>query len=635
MSWAFPDAHKGLPQSAVLSLAALGVVFGDIGTSPMYALHAAFGANVRDITPDHVRGVLSLVFWALLLVVGLKYIIIVMRADNSGEGGVMSLLARAIGSDHGAIKSRRRTGLIVAAVCGAALMYGDGVITPAISVLAAVEGVAVFAPQHADWVLPIAVAVVLVVFLMQRAGSGLLGVVLGPIMLLWFAAIALIGLLQIINTPMVLRSLSPEWAVHLFQRDPGGAFVLMGAIVLVITGTEAMFADMGHFGRRSIARAWWWVVMPALLLSYLGQGAAALAAGDHMDEVIAHPFWAAVPGGLVLPMTVLATVAALIAAQAVITGGFSLTRQLIQQRLLPPVRVRHTSQDVEGQVFLPAINRIMCVLVVLVMVGFRSSAALADAYGLAVSGMFLVTTLLFCVVARRQWRWSLPLVGLFLLCFLAIDRVFVIANAEKFLTGGWLPLAIASVVLLVVWTWRRGTNVLRAGRLEDGLHVEAFLEHAASTSTRWEVGTGIFLTGDPAQAPVALRKLHRHTNVLPDTLVLLHIRTLSVPYVPKASQVGVKQLDEHVWRVVCRLGWRDTIDVPDLVRRAAEQGIDLDMKSLTYWTRREGVGAARHKHIAVWQRGLLNFLLQTSPSSADLLGLPGRRTMEIVVRGKV
>jgi KUP system potassium uptake protein len=322
------------------------------------------------------------------------------------------------------------------AVLGAALLYGDGLITPAISVLSAVEGLAIYAPEAKDWVLPISMIIVALIFLMQRLGSGLLGVVLGPVMLVWFLSLAAIGIAQIVQTPIILRSLSPLWAIELFISRPVGAFILMGAIVLVVTGTEAMFADMGHFGRRAIARVWWWIVLPSLLLSYLGQGAAVLSAGKGMADAAGHPFYAAVPAGLVLPMTILATLAAVIAAQAVITGAFSLTRQIIQQRLLPPVRVRHTSHQVEGQVFLPAVNRLMLVGCLAIMFGFKNSAALADAYGLAVSGMFVVTTLLLSVVLRRRFAWSWWALVPVILFFGLIDLVFLTSNAAKFMTGG-------------------------------------------------------------------------------------------------------------------------------------------------------------------------------------------------------
>ncbi|MCH2135642.1 MAG: KUP/HAK/KT family potassium transporter [Phycisphaerales bacterium] len=635
MAWRVEGSKGLMPEQAALSLAALGIVFGDIGTSPLYALQVAFGTEGLAITEDHVRGVLSLVFWSLLLIVGIKYVVLVMRADHGGEGGVMALLAQALDSDAGGPRRRATPWLIALAVIGATLLYGDGVITPAISVLSAVEGVAVYAPEAKDAVLPIALGVVTIVFILQRFGTGMLGVVLGPVMLLWFLAIAAIGVHQIIHNPSVLRSLSPVWAFRLWGEDPVQAFVLMGAIVLCITGTEAMFADMGHFGRRAIARAWWWIVLPSLLLNYLGQGAAVLAAGSHdMVEMAGHPFYASVPSALLMPVTILATIAAVIAAQAVITGAFSLTRQIIQQRLFPPVRVKHTSHHVEGQVYLPAVNRLMFIGCIAIMVGFQTSEALADAYGLAVSGMFIVTSILLTVILRRRFRWSwwalIPVMGFFLL----VDVVFLSSNANKFLTGGWLPLSIAAVIIVVIWTWRRGNAALQRGRLEDGLSIDKFIELLSQSETTWAHGTAVFLSGDPGMTPTSLRKLHRHMPVLPDTIVLMHVRVLAVPYVPEASQVSVQQLDEHIWRLICRIGWRDDISIPDLVRRAGEHDLPVDARATTYWTRREGVGGSRQAGLPLWQRSLLQFLLQTSPSSADLFNLPPRRTMEIVVRGR-
>ena len=633
MAWGQPDVRSTASPTAALSLAALGIVFGDIGTSPLYALQAAFGSEGLATTPEDIRGVLSLVFWALVLVVGLKYVILVMRADHGGEGGVMALLAQCLDTDSTGTRKRSMRLFMVLAVLGAALLYGDGVITPAISVLSAVEGLAVYAPQASDWVLPVAMVIVALIFLMQRFGSGMLGAVLGPVMVLWFLSIAAIGILQIVQTPVILRSLSPIWAIELFASRPTTAFFLMGAIVLVITGTEAMFADMGHFGRRAIARVWWWVVLPSLLLSYMGQGAAVLSAGSEMANAAKHPFYAAVPDGLVLPMTILATLAAVIAAQAVITGAFSLTRQIIQQRLLPPVRIRHTSHHVEGQVFLPAVNRLMLVCCLAIMIGFQTSAALASAYGLAVSGMFVVTTTLLSVVLRRRFGWKWWQLSPVILFFGAIDLVFLTSNADKFLAGGWLPLSIAAAIILVIWTWRRGTVALQRGRLEDGLRVLSFVELLANDQTSYAPGTAVFLSGAPEMTPIALRKIHRHIRVLPETVVLLHIRVLAVPYVPTPSQVSVNQLNEHIWQCTCRMGWRDETQIPELVRRAAEMGVPIEAKATTYWTRREGVGGARQAGLPAWQRALLQFLLQTSPTAADLFNLPGRRTMEIVVRG--
>jgi len=635
MAWLAEGPKANMAPRAALSLAALGIVFGDIGTSPLYAMQAALGTDGLAITGDHVRGVLSLVFWALLLVVGLKYVLLVMRADHGGEGGVMALLTQVLGSDADAPKRKATPWLIGLAVVGAALLYGDGLITPAISVLSAVEGVALYAPEAKDWVLPISIAVVVIVFVLQRFGSGMLGVVLGPVMLLWFAAIAAVGLYQIVAEPTVLHSLSPLWAIRLWTEDPMQAFLLMGAIVLCITGTEAMFADMGHFGRPAIARAWWWIVLPSLLISYLGQGAIMLdASAQDIASRAASPFYAAVPDGLLLPMTILATIAAIIAAQAVITGAFSLTRQIIQQRLLPPVRVRHTSHHVEGQVYLPAVNRLMLIGCVAIMIGFRTSAALAGAYGLAVSGMFVVTTIMLAVILHKRfkWRWwtIAPVIGFFML----IDVLFFTSNANKFMAGGWLPLLIAALIITVIWTWRRGSLALQRGRLEDGLKVDKFIEHLAEGGTSFAPGTAIFLSGDPDVTPIALRKLQRHMPVLPDTIVLMHLRVLAVPYVPENSRLAVQQLDDHVWRLICRMGWRDDVSIPDLVRAAAENGLPVDSKATTFWTRREGVGGGRQAGLPVWQRSLLQFLLQTSPSAADLFDLPPRRTMEIVVRGR-
>ena len=469
-------AHRK-PATSVLALGALGVVFGDIGTSPLYAFRACLRAVGTDVPePATILGILSIIVWALMLVIGLKYISLVLRADNGGEGGIMALLAVATGQRSAAAgdsePTRRRGWMLWLALAAAALLYGDGIITPAISVLGALEGLAVQHLPHehqSKWIILVALVIVTLLFSMQRFGSGGIGKIAGPIMLLWFLAIGAAGLYRVMETPEVLQALSPLWGLELMYSNPVLAFVLLGAVVLCVTGGEALYADMGHFGRRAIAMGWWLVACPGLLLSYLGQGAVALK----MKGDVTNVFFATVPPSLLLPMVILATVAAVLASQAIISGVFSVTRQLAQRGLLPPLRVIHTS-PVEGQIFLPGMNKMLFAACFLMVLIFQSSTALASAYGLAVTGVMLVTTFFFILVARSQWRWRwwawIP-IALLLLC---IDLSLFASSVLKVPSGGWLPLVVAGFVLLMCLTWRRGSQLVEQGRFEDGLPVEHF-----------------------------------------------------------------------------------------------------------------------------------------------------------------
>jgi KUP system potassium uptake protein len=625
------------PKTPILAIGALGVVFGDIGTSPLYAFRACLAVLAPDV-PTHadVLGILSIIVWSLMLVIGLKYVTLVLRADNGGEGGILALLALATGQqrvpESGESQPAANRGwLLWVALIGAALLYGDGMITPAISVLGALEGLSLeHLPQahHSKWIVVAALVIVTIFFSIQRFGSGGIGKVAGPIMLLWFLAIGAAGLYRVLDTPEVLRAISPLWAIELIGSQPLLAFLLLGAVVLCVTGGEALYADMGHFGRRAIALSWWLVACPGLLLSYFGQGAIVL----EMNGKVENPFFASVPSGLLLPMVVLATVAAVIASQAIISGVFSMTRQLSQRGLLPSMRVIHTS-PVEGQIFLPGVNKMLFVATFLMVVMFQSSAALASAYGLAVTGVMLVTTMLFAIVARTRWHWGwwimIPVIGLLLF----IDLCFFSSSVLKIPNGGWLPLLVAGCVMLLCLTWFKGIRLVNQGRFEDGLPVDKLMEQLADGSIGRVDGTGVFLGRALGTTPATIRKIVRHLSVLPDTIVILHIQFLPVPRVPFQHRMRLESLDQGIWQIRARFGYMQAIDIQDLMRDMSSRGVPTEPETTTFWIRRDlVVPAASYKRMTRWRGALFGWMLRNASFMPDMLELPPRRTIEIGMR---
>lgn len=618
--------------TSLLALGAIGVVFGDIGTSPLYALRAtleiAGGVQTAEM---HVMGALSLMVWGLLIIIGAKYIALVMRADNGGEGGLLSLLALASTQDGEPDVKRCRL-IFWLALLGAALLYGDGIITPAISVLSAMGGLAsesaatVTVQPH--WILVASAFIVLAIFMMQRLGSGVLGWLMGPLMLGWFVLIGVLGAQQIIETPAVLGALSPWHAVELVAHSPLTAFLMLGGIVLCITGGEALYADMGHFGRRAITLAWWVVVCPSLLLAYFGQGAAILVS----SEAAENPFFALAPESFRVPLVVIATIAAIIASQAIISGVFSMTRQLTQQGLLPPMRVVHTS-NVEGQIYLPGINLLMAIACILVVLLFGTADRLASAYGLAVTGVMVLTTCLFAVVARRRWKWSWWYLGPLVAVLLFIELTLLASNLLKIPSGGWMPLAVAVFILAIVATWRRGLYLVNRGRLEDGLPLDRFVESLDDHAIERCPGTGVFFGRETGITPVTVRKLHRHMPVLPETLIIVHLHASGVPRVSHQHRLRLESLSNGVWKATVRFGYLQKADLPGMMQDAIERGVPADLKTMTYWVRRDQVALATDHHgMARWRVAVFAYLLRNATVLPDLLDLPPRRTVEIGMR---
>ena len=586
-----------------------------------------FAANNQAVTPDEtgVYGVISLVFWAITIVVSVKYVTFIMRADNQGEGGIMALIALLEGVS---LRGRAaKAALVALGIFGAALFYGDGMITPAISVLSAVEGIQVAAPSLDSLVLPITLAVLTVLFSIQRFGTGVVGRLFGPVMAVWFGVLALAGAVEVIQSPAILKALSPTYGIAFFLDQGGIAFLALGSVVLAVTGAEALYADMGHFGRPPISRAWFVLVFPALTLNYMGQGALILGSPRAID----NPFFLLFPDWARVPMVVLATAAAVIASQAVISGAFSVTRQAVRLGFLPRLRVRHTSQA-EGQIYAPAINALLFVAVVTLVLGFGSSERLASAYGIAVTGTLAIDTVLFFVVVRMLWKKPLWLVLLGAVAFLTVDLGFFAANLHKVVDGGWFPLLLAFVVFTLLITWRRGREMVTARRGEAEGRLRDFVEemHGMEPAVFRAPGTGVFLTAGKETTPLALRENVDHNHVLHERVLIVSVETQRVPHVARSERVVVDDLgykDDGILHVNISYGFQDEQDVPGALRQAAEQDleVELDLDEATYFisqitlVRGDGPGMSR------WRKKLFLGLSRTSTSPVEFFCLPEHR----------
>ncbi|MGS1013883.1 potassium transporter Kup [Rhodanobacter sp. UC4450_H17] len=609
---------------AALALGAVGVVYGDIGTSPLYTLKEVFGEHGVPVTPANVLGALSLVFWSLIIVVSIKYVLFIMRADNNGEGGIMALLALAQRSARDV--PYLRMGLIVLGLFGAALFYGDGVITPAISVLSAVEGLKVAAPGLEPWVLPITVGVIIGLLWLQKHGTHRIGAVFGPVCVIWFISIAGLGVLGIARHPEVLRALSPTYGIDFFLRNHAEAFFALGAVVLAVTGTEALYADMGHFGRRPIQLAWFNFVLPALVLNYFGQGALIL----HDPAAVANPFYHLVPRFMLYPMIALATTATVVASQAVISGAFSMTREAMQLGYMPRMRVVHTSSEMAGQIYVPWINRILLILIVAAVLGFRSSDNLGAAYGIAVTGTMVTTTLLALVVARYQWRWRLPAVIATGTALLTVDVAFFSANLVKVEHGGWFPLALGLCVFAVMTTWRRGRELVVREIQQGGVALAPFIRNLADHPLVRVPGTAVFLTANAEAIPSSLLHNLKHNKVLHERNVLLTVETLDTPRAEPPERLEWTALGQGFTRLRLRFGFSEDPDMPLRLAQCGHHGLPFDMMDTTFFLSRETVVAGRHAHgMAAWRDRLFAFMAHNALSATAFFRIPGNRRIEL------
>ena len=612
-----------------LTVGALGVVFGDIGTSPLYAMQAVFLTEGLKADENHVYGIISLVFWSITIIVSIKYVTVIMRADNEGEGGIMALIALV----QSALSPRRtrRAVLVALGIFGAALFYGDGMITPAISVLSAVEGLKVATPALESWVVPIALVVLAALFAIQRFGPKAVGRLFGPVMGLWFTILAVAGLFQVVRSPAILRALSPVYGIEFFAQNGLVAFLALGAVVLAVTGAEALYADMGHFGWPAIRRAWFFFVFPALTLNYLGQGALILAD----PQAVANPFFLLMPSWALLPLVVLATVATVIASQAVISGAFSVTRQAVALGFLPKLRIRHTS-NAEGQVYVPAVNAVLFVAVVGLVLGFETSTRLASAYGIAVTGTLAIDTILFFVVVRTLWHKPLWLVVSGAAAFLVVDLAFFGANLPKVIHGGWFPLALALVMFTLLTTWQRGQALVTAKRAEtDGL-LEDFVERIRTMDppVYRAPGTAVCLTSGKGTMPLALRENFEHNNVVHEAVVVVSVETLKVAHVHPDEQVAVDDLgyhDDGIMHVSVQCGFQDEHNVPDALRRAVAIGLEceIDIDNATYFVSRITIVCGDAPGMSTWRKKLFLAMANTATNPVEIFGLPEHRIVTV------
>ncbi|MCW5836290.1 MAG: KUP/HAK/KT family potassium transporter [Labilithrix sp.] len=617
------------PPKVGLALGALGVVYGDIGTNPLYALQDAFGgADALARTPANLFGVLSLVFWSLVLVISVKYLTFVMRTSNEGEGGILALLALVPKEKPaGATVAERPAWIALLVLFGAALLYGDGVITPSISVLAAVEGLKTAAPATAKAVVPLTIAILVALFTAQKHGTRRIGSVFGPVMLVWFVSIALLGARQIVVEPRVLVALDPRWALSLLWNEPGHVAHVLGAVVLTIAGGEALYADMGHFGRRPIQLAWYGLVLPSLLLAYLGQGAHLLRADlpPHTST-----FFAIVPSSLVVPMVLLATAATVIASQALISGAYSLTNQAVELGYFPRVRIVHTSAEQIGQTYVPVVNGVMMVACVALVAGFGASSRLAAAYGLAVSGTMAITSIAYFVVLRRRFGRPLVLSALLVGAFLVVDLGFFGANLSKFFAGGWVPVGLGVAVYLLMTTWTKGRHLLARTMADRYLPLEAFVADVGASGVARVRGTGVFMTAHVGGTPHALLHHFKHNQVLHDQVVVLHVVTTGAPFVSGQERVSVRAFDNGVFSVLVTTGFFERPNVPEHLAACAPLGLVVDPARTTYYLGHETlVPSKKKKGMMTWRKQLFAFETRNAQSAPLYFGLPPNRVVEL------
>lgn len=607
-----------------ITLAALGVVFGDIGTSPLYALKECFhAANDIAITKESVLGILSIIFWSIMLIISFKYVMVIMRADNNGEGGIMALLA--LNLRRAGLNRNHKLTLVALGFIGASLFFGDGIITPAISVLSAIEGLSIAAPVFTPYLVPLAIGILTALFLVQRQGSAVMGKLFGPITLVWFLVLGLLGLLSIIKSPFVLAMVSPHWAFWFIVHHPLIAFFTMSAVVLTITGGEALYADMGHFGRMPIRLAWFIIVLPCLLLNYAGQGALLL----RDPSTITNPFYLLVPSWALYPMIVLATIAAVIASQAVITGVFSMTRQAIQLGYLPRLAIRHTSESEQGQIYVPFLNWLLFVSIVILILLFENSTNLAAAYGVAVTLTMLCDTILVGALVYGIWKWKTWKVALFIVPFIILDLILVSATSLKILAGGWVPMAIAAVVFVLMMTWKRGREIMFSRLQRDTLPLDIFIK-SLGAAPNIVSGTAVFMTSSPNVVPHALLHNLKHNKVLHQRNILMTIRTRDVPYVDPEQRIEAEQLDDRFIRVKAFYGFKEQPDAP----QALEQALGLldqsyDTMTTSFFVSRERLVHTVGEGMAPWREKLFISMQRNTSSASDFFQIPPNRVVEM------
>ena len=605
----------------VLTLAALGVVYGDIGTSPLYTLKECFGPHLGlEVNHDNVLGILSLIMWGLILVVSLKYLSFVLRADNRGEGGILTLqaLVRQCVGPKGWF-------LLALGLMGGGFFYGEVVITPAISVLSAVEGLEVITPAFKPYVLPISIGVLSALFLIQKHGTASVGRLFGPVMMLWFAALGALGVNGIMDNPEVLSALNPAWGIAFLMEHKLIGFLALGSVVLALTGAEALYADMGHFGAKPIRMAWFFYVLPGLMLNYFGQGANLLA----NPEARSNPFYHLAPEWALLPMVVLATCATVIASQAVISGVFSLTRQAVQMGYLPRMEITHTSDREIGQIYIPLVNWALLASVIAVVVLFKDSSSLAGAYGISVTGTMVITSILACTIALRSWKWPVWVMAPLLTGLLIIDVPLFAANMVKILHGGWLPLLIGIIAFILMSTWKQGRKLLMQRLNEMAIPLEGFIENMETYSPDRVQGTSVFLTNSTHGVPHALMHNLKHNKVLHERVVLMTIRTEEVPYVEEEKRIEIQQLSKSFWRVMAYYGFKETPSVQEVLDLCEKQNMHFELMDTSFFLSRETLIQTEREGMAPWREKLFVWMSRNAMRATDFFQIPSNRVVEM------
>ena len=611
--------------SLALMMAAIGVVFGDIGTSPLYALKECFSPEHGiPFSADAVYGVISMVFWAFAIVVSLKYVLFVMRANNNGEGGILALMALALRTAPAG--SKRAFLIIMSGVFGACMFYGDAIITPAISVLSAVEGMEVISPDFTRYVLPTTILILILLFFIQKTGTAVVGNLFGPVMLVWFAVIGLMGLNQVVQNPAIFAAVNPLYAVRFMQENALQGFIVLGAVFLVLTGAEALYADMGHFGAKPIRMGWFFVVMPCLILNYFGQGAMFL----NNPEAIQNPFFLMVPEAFVFPLVILATVATVIASQAVISGAFSMTSQAILLGFVPRMKVQHTSDKEIGQIYMPLINWTLLVLVVAVVLAFKKSENLAAAYGIAVTTTMIVTTFLAAIVMRVVWRWNTILVSLVIGAFLVVDFAFLLANLLKIMEGGWFPLLLGAACFLLLMTWYQGRQLLRQHATDNGIELKGFIDSLMKHPPHRVEGTAIFLTAHVDYLPVSFLHNLKHNHVLHERVFFLKVSIWDVPYVKDDERITLRDLGNGIYVVRAVYGFNETPDMLKILE-LIEHNSDLkfDLMNTSFFLSRDTIVSTEIPGMAMWRERLFCWMYQNAGRQSDFFKIPTNRLVEL------
>ncbi len=617
-----PDTTHGAHGSFwTLLIGCIGVVYGDIGTSPLYAMRESLHHVAQDgIDTGEVLGVISLLIWALIVVVTLKYVTLLMRADNNGEGGLLSLMAlvrKALGKPHSTI--------MLLGIVGAAMFYADAMITPAISVLSAVEGLKLITPVFEPYIIPITLTILVALFLVQSHGTGSMAAWFGPLTILWFSAMAAAAIPHIIENPHVLTAVNPYYGFEFFVEHSGLSMVVLGSVFLAVTGAEALYADMGHFGRKPIQQAWFWFILPALLINYLGQGALILKD----PAAIQNPFFLMVPPWALAPMVGLATIATVIASQAVITGAFSLTRQAIQLGLLPRLEIRHTSESHSGQIYLPQINFLMMIGVLVLVVLFKSSSALASAYGIAVTADMVISGIMALVMMHVVWKWSLPKAFLVMMPFFVVDFSFFSANIMKIWDGGYVPVAMALGLIIVMWTWVKGTDILMQKSAKDSVGLSDVIEMLKMSKPTRVAGTAIFLTNDPDNAPTALMHNLKHNKVLHQHNVILTVRTEQSPYVTGEQRIEWLPIDEDFSKIILHFGYMENPDIPAMLTKCRKHGLRFDIMSTSFFLGRRTIKQDANSGLPLWQDNIYIMLSRNATNATDFFHIPIGRVVEM------